>query len=167
MAKNVVVDIDLFNPRSIDLANRTLHEEIERFNQKVNEFIQRLAEIGQQAAQGAYGNGGAVIVTLEPLENGVAILADGDAVVFLEFGAGDTVNTANRYADVMPFEISSGSYSRQNVDRWGRPGMYAQYGYWVFGGTRYTEIQPRNGMQHAYDEIMSRIRSAAQEVFGS
>ena len=128
--------------------------------------MERLAEIGRDAAQGAYGNGGAVSVTVEPIDNGFCIRADGNAVAFLEFGAGDTVNSGNRYAEQMPFEVSSGSYSRQNLDRWGRPGMYARYGYWIFGGTKYTEVQPRNGMEHAYEEIMSNVQTVAKEVFG-
>ena len=159
--RRVVVDLDPFNPASVDRANRILMEEQQRFERNVARFMVELAEIGRQAAQGAYG--AAVSVTLEPLDDGVSIKADGRAVVFLEFGAGAAVNSGNRYADDMPFEVSRGSYS----DSKNPPGPYAQSGYdhWYFGGVKYTEITPRNGMQKAYDEIMSHIQSVARTVF--
>lgn len=162
-----VINLDPTSVTSIMRAMRELQEAQRNFESNVNRFLQRLAEIGRDAAQTAYGSGGAVHVTAEPIDNGYAIIADGRAVAFLEFGAGDTVNSANRYADEMPFEVSSGSWSRSHEDRWGRPGPYARFGYWVFGGTRYTEIQPRNGMEQAYEAVMREIRNVVREVFGT
>lgn len=152
-----IIDLDPLNPASVWRANRVLRERTRRFEANVTRFLERLAEIGKEAAQGAYGS--AISVTVEPIENGMAIIANGDAVAFLEFGAGDATNSGNRYANEMPFDVSPGSWSKEHAQQ------YIKLGYWVFGGVKYTAIQPRNGMEHAYEAIMENIHSVAREVF--
>ena len=162
------VDLDPVNSFSVIRANRILRERSRKFEENVTKFLERLAEIGKEAAQGAYG--GAIKVTVEPIENGMSIIANGKAVVFLEFGAGATVNTGNRYASQMGFPVERGSYSDQSIGPDGRPpGEYTRSGYrqWHIGNTVVTEVQPRNGMEHAYQAIIESIHSVAREVFGS
>lgn len=153
------VDLDPFNSFSVMRANRILRERSRKFEENVTKFLERLAEIGKEAAQSAYG--GAISVTVEPIENGMAIIADGDAIAFLEFGAGDATNSGNRYASMMPFEVVPGSWSKEHAQQ------YVKLGYWIFGGVKYTAIQPRNGMEHAYEAVIENIHSTAREVFGS
>lgn len=164
-----VIEIDPFNPISVERARIAEERYIAEFNEKVDRFIAALAIVGANAARAAYG-GEAVSVVVEPIENGMAIKASGRAVVFLEFGAGSTVNEANRYASVMPFEVRRGSWSDQAVGPDGKtPGMYARtgYKYWVLNnGVVLTHIEPRNGMQKAYDEIIQNVVEIAREVFG-
>jgi hypothetical protein len=162
-----VIEVDPFNSLSVTKADRELNRLIEEFNHKVDDFIERLAKIGADAASGAYGS--AVAVSVEPIENGMAIKAESDAVVFLEFGAGSTVNTGNKYADEMPFDVWRGSFSDQAIGRDGKPpGMYARTGYrfWLLNnGVKITHVEPRNGMQKAYDAIVKDIHTVANEVF--
>lgn len=163
-----VINLNPFNPASIAHAERILRERERAFERNTARFFVELAEIGRQAAAGAYGP--AISMELQPLDDGVSIVANGKAVVFLEFGAGAAVNTGNRYADQMPFEVARGSYSDQNVGYDGRtPGEYARSGYrqWHFGNTVLTEVQPRNGMEKAYEAVMTSIYRVAREVFGS
>ena len=164
-----VINLDPFNPISIARAEAEMNRIIKSTSSKIDQFLKELAEIGQRAAQGAYGDGGAVIVTVEPIENGFAINASGDAVVFLEFGAGSAVNGGNRYAEYMPFEVRPGSYSEVHYDpQTGSPRpSYHLDGYWEFGGVHYTEVYPRNGMQNAHDAMMQDMRLLAEKVFGN
>ena len=163
-----VVNIDVMSPLSIARAEREIEHIIRAFEGQVEEFLRELAEIGQKAAQAAYGS--PIAVTVEAIDNGMCIRANGDAVVFLEFGAGSAVDQSDIFADVMPFEVRRGSFSdAKGVDQNGRPrGSYARhnYQYWQFGGQIYTEIYPRNGMQHAYEAMLQDIRTLAKRVFG-
>ena len=154
-----VVWVDPLSPASIEHAERHLRERERAFERNTARFFVELAEIGRQAAAGAYGP--AISVELQPLDDGVSIVANGRAIAFLEFGAGDTVNSGNRYANMMPFDVQSGSWSREHARQ------YIRYGYWEFGGVRYTAVAPRNGMEHAYEEIMQSIYRVAREVFGT
>ena len=156
-----VIELDPLNPLSVlraELAFRLIERNFER---KVNEFIHELGEIGMETAETWYGS--PITVTLEEIPNGVSINANGRAVVFLEFGAGDAVNSANRYAGTVEekggFEVRPGSYSEINAKQ------YSTLGYWVFGNTVYTEIQPVNGMEHVYEVLHREMREIARRVF--
>ena len=152
-----VIDVDPFNPASVRRANAEYRRILREFDRNVTRFIAEIAQIGRDAAAGAYGP--AISVTLQAHDNGITISADGRGIVFLEFGAGDAVNSGNRYANQMPFEVRPGSWSENHAQQ------YSTLGYWIFGGVVYREIQPRNGMQTAYDEIMANIRAVAGRVF--
>ena len=157
------VELDPFDITSIIEAQRRLHGALEDFDEKVDEFIQRLAEIGQRAAQGAYGN--AVDVELTPTDGGVILSASGKAVVFFEFGAGTRVSTGNRFAGKMPFEVSSGSYSRSPEGS----GEFAAKGKWEFppgSGIMHEYVEPRNGMEKAYEAMLLDIQTVIRAVFG-
>ena len=157
-----VIEVDPLSSTSLLMAEikfRLLHRQFER---KVNEFIHELGEIGRDTAELWYGD--TIHVTLEEIPDGVAINANGKHVVFLEFGAGDAVNSANRYAGTVEeesgMEIRPGSYSEINAHQYERTGQ------WVFGGVIYTEVQPRNAMEHTYEVIQQEMREVARRVFG-
>lgn len=156
------VEIDPFDPASIKEANKELKRLAKEFDRNVDQFIVEFAEIGQRAAQGRYGS--AIDVTVERIENGVRILASGKAIIFLEFGAGTTVNTANRYKGEVEaqggFGIYPGSWSEEHARE------FLEKGYWTFGGVKYTHIDPRNGMQGAYDAMMQDMQALITKVFG-
>jgi len=154
------IEIDPLSPASILKAEREINKILKDFDRKVDVFIQEIGKIGQQAAQGAYGS--AVSVTLVNEKEGVTISADGKAVVFLEFGAGSTTNSANRYALEMPFLVYRGSYSDETKGEY----QATHYNYWHFGGKEIEFVEPRNGMQKAYEAIMQDISSVAKRVFG-
>lgn len=157
-----VIKIDLLDPFSLSAAERETMRLAREFDRKVDEFVREIASIGAQAAAGAYG--GRVGVSIEGIGNGFSICADGQQVVFIEFGAGSAVNTGNMFAGQMPFEVRQGSYS----DSKNPPGPYAKSGYrfWKFGGNLYTEIVPANGMENAHKAMMQDMRNVAMRVFG-
>ena len=160
MAKHTI-SVDLLSPRSVDRALEELRKLEEEFDKKVNIFLERLANLGRETLDGlGYTvDSGAITVTVEKIDDGYCINAAGQGIVFLEFGAGDTVASGNRYAGQMPFEVRPGSYSETHAQQ------YSNYGIWIFGGVIYTEIMPRNGMQTVWETIMQEWRSIAKEVF--
>ena len=169
MSRNITVTIDPFNPRSIEKAQKIIKQETTFFDRTVDECLKEIAEIGRETAQLQYGEDADVQLAYDDERHEYEIIAvarDGQSMAVLEFGAGGTVASGNLYADKMPFEVSSGSWSRINEETFGSPpGPYARYGYWVHNGTKYTELQPRNGMQAVYSEIMRNYRTVFRSRF--
>lgn len=156
-----VIDLDPLNPFSVLRAGIQYRRIRREFDQKVDIFLQEIANLGRDTfdALGYTVDGGEITVTVEEIENGYAINAAGKGIVFLEFGAGETVNSGNKYAPQMPFEVCPGSYSEINDHQ------FELAGRWVFGGVVYTHIAPRNGMQTAWETIMQNWRDIAERVF--
>ena len=164
---NHVIELDPFNPFSVMAASRKYKQLMKEFDEKVDVFLERLAERGREVLDelGYTVDGGEIVVTVEEIDNGYMINAAGKGVVFLEFGAGDTVNSGNQYAELMPFPVESGSYSEANDGMYSITKQVFGQGYWEFGGVTYTEIAPRNGMQTVYQTLMQEWRDIAKEVF--
>ena len=120
--------------------------------------MSRIAEEARKVAQTEYGP--SVNVSVEQMEGGLRIVANGEAVVFLEFGAGTQTNGANMFTREVPFPVKDGSYS-ESVK-----GEYYRTGKWHFGGVEYTYIVPRNAMQKAYESVARNCERIAREVFG-
>lgn len=154
-----IIDIDPLNPFDVLKASMQYRRLRKEWDAKVDIFLQRIAERGREVLDAAGYNGESVTVTVDEIDDGYCINAAGKGIVFLEFGAGDAVNSGNRYADMMPFEVRPGSYSETHGQQ------YSTFGKWVFGGMVYHEIVPRNGMQTAWETIMQEWRSIAEEVF--
>ena len=156
-----VIDLDPLDPFSVLWAGIKYRRIVAEFNQKVDTFLEEIANLGRDTfdALGYTVDGGEITVTVEEIEDGYMINAAGKGIVFLEFGAGDTVNSGNKYASLMPFDVRPGSYSEINDHQ------YELTGRWVFGGVVYTEIAPRNGMQTAWETIMQNWRDIAERVF--
>lgn len=148
-------------------ANREYKRRLREFDQKVDEFLEALAERGKEVLGelGYTPEGGEITVTVEPIDNGYVINAAGKGVVFIEFGAGDTVNVGNRYAPLMPFEVESGSYSEEHNGMYSITQQIFGQGYWEFGGVTYTQITPRNGMQTVWETLMQEWRDIAKGIF--
>lgn len=154
-----VITFDPLNPRSIEHAQRSYDRVAQEFSEKVSVFLKRIADLAADTASEAFGNG--VTVDVLPIENGYAITASGEAVSFLEFGAGAMTNSADMFADIVSYEVSPGSWSRTEGS-----GQYERDGYWYFGGVRYSYIMPRGGMQKAYEAVQTKCFEIAREVFG-
>ena len=91
--------------------------------------------------------------------------ADGGAVVFLEFGAGDVTGFGEHGETIENFEATSGvsvypgSFSEVNSQQ------YSNKGYWVFGGRVYRGVYPRRGMFHASQEIKAELSDATSQSY--
>lgn len=164
---NHVIELDPLDPFSVMAAGIKYRRLLREFDQKVDQFLEELAERGKEVLGelGYTPDAGEITVTVEPIDNGYMINAAGKGVVFLEFGAGDTVNSGNKYAELMPFDVESGSYSEENNGMYSITQQLFSQGYWEFGGVRYTQITPRNGMQTVWETLMQEWRDIAKRVF--
>lgn len=161
MATHTIV-LDPLSLSSITQAARRVREiriEVER---KRKEYVERIALLGVETAKAAFGNG--VSVQAIPFANGFKVAANGEAVAFLEFGAGTATDSGNMFASQMPFEVSEGSWSRSPEGS----GQFASLGKWEFpkGSGNWMEyVAPRGGMQKAYEAIVRDAHKIAREVF--
>lgn len=167
MVKKQVIYIDPLDPFSVLAASMKYRKIRREFDEKVDEFLEELAKRGKEVLGelGYTPDSGEITVTVEQIDNGYCIHAAGKGVVFLEFGAGDTVDDGNRYASMMPFEVRSGAFSEINSQQYVMTQQVFGQGFWEFGGVKYTQITPRNGMQKVWDTLVSEWRDIAKRVF--
>lgn len=157
MAEHVIA-FNPLDPLSVFLAEREYRRLLRDFDRKVDEFLAELAELGREEAEMGFG-GTPVTVSVEAIDNGYSVIASGEKVAIIEFGAGDTTDGSDPFAAQSSYEIRPGSYSETHARE------YSQYGQWTFGGVVYTAIQPRNAMEWAWNEVHDRWREIAERVF--
>lgn len=140
---------------SIDRAIKALQSEKEWRKRKIAELMEALGEVGKTAT--GYGS----MVSVEPTEHGCRIVARGEQIAFIEFGAGDTAVDYPKRVDGV--DIYPGSWSESELGS----GQYAAHGYWYFGGQRYDSVVQRRGMIHAEEEIIRSVKEVAERVFAN
>ena len=181
MSKTVKIEIDPFDPSSIDRAIKQVDDFKKKTEKQLDELCHKLAEFGVWRAFTIYENAwyagdNDVDVELEERDDHVcAVVATGHAVMFIEFGSG-----------IMYPDISGESRSDLNISLAGR----GHYGYGLGGkrgGWRYRG-SPGNlgevitegehaGEIHTYgnpaahamwtsrEEMIQKIRKYAEEIF--
>ena len=141
--------------------NKTL---MEHFSARVREFAEEVRRIADSLYHNAAdGENRSVLVSVDQLERtettvAYLISANGEGVVFLEFGAGDTTDygdhgdwTAKMAANGIP--IVKGSYSSTIGS-----GEYARTGQWHFGGEVYRGVFPRRALYQAVQNAIASWR---------
>lgn len=128
---------------------------------KNDEFLQRLLEEGKRVAERYFGN--AVTVTVDKTATGYALVAEGEAVCFLEFGTGVYAEpVGDVFEQYMPFTIEAGSWSESEfgAGTWSRHiangGTPENYPY---------NRQAKHGMWEAYKTILESADRIAKEVY--
>ena len=161
----MVIDIDL-NTKSIDAAIRKVEKYKRWVDSKTQELVKRLAEVGLEEARvrfssAEYSGENDVEVTVEPIADGFKIVATGQAVFFIEFGAGVYYNGTEPYPEPRPKGISNiGEYGDGKGKRkaWG---FYDESGELVIThGT--PAAMP---MLHASRTMQQEVERIAKEVF--
>ena len=132
--------------------NRMLH-----LREKVEEVAKRLCKVGEPIIQATHGNHARV--WSEPTENGYKICAEGEDVLFIEFGTGDRAGVLSPWYDQVPSEVRPGSWSESHAQ------MYSRYGFWVFAGQIYHYTEPHPAFYYAYQAMVEALPQIAQEVF--
>lgn len=153
---NHVINVNPFNPLSIIRAEAEYRRIVREFDRKVDLFISEVAELARETAQNAFG--ASVIVTIEPISNGFAVVASGEKIGFIEFGAGDTAE-ADMFANQVAYEVRPASWSETHARE------YATKGFWIFGGVIYQHITPTHAMQQAWDAVHEQWPEIAERVF--
>ena len=134
---------------------------------KMDKLLEELAKIGVQEASvrfttAMYDGVNDSSVSLETISNGYAIVAEGHAVAFIEFGAGVYHNSGEPYPDPRPEGIVGiGEYGKGH-------GKRQAWGFTNDSG----ELVITHGnpaampMWYASEEMRSKILKIAKEVFG-
>jgi hypothetical protein len=136
-------------------------------DRKKDKLLEELANIGVKEASvrfttAMYDGVNDSHVTLKSISNGYAILAEGHAVAFIEFGAGVYHNPGEPYPDPRPDGIVGiGEYGKG----------YGKRNTWVFrdgaGEKVFTHGNPAAmPLWYASEEMRSKITKIAKEVFG-
>lgn len=166
------VTVNVFDPRDMQLATNEIEEYLADLQIKANEICERLASIGALSASFGFRNAiyngvNDTQISVEPIENGYAIHARGNAVLFIEFGSGATYG----YGHPEPGEYGPGTFPGKG--HWNDP-----KGWWFpkdsidaqTGSDRYVHSYgnpPAAAMYEAQQEVIRRIQEVADEVFAT
>lgn len=127
-------------------------------DRKLQEIAERLCKIGEPIISQIHGHHATRIWT-EATKNGYKICAEGEDLLFIEFGAGDAAGRDAGLYDKVPSKVRPGSWSETHKQ------MYSRYGFWVFGGQLLHEVPPSPAFYYAYEYMVQNLPRIAQEVF--
>ena len=162
------ITMDIFDPASVDSAVSEIQEHLRGYSDKIQrktrELAERLADIGAFNAHITYANAyydghRDVNVTVEQRgENTFAIVASGQTVLFIEFGAGVTYG----YGHPNPMEYGPGTYPGNG--HWNDP-----EGWYIPGpGHIHTYGNPPSmAMYRTGQDLRRDLEQIAREVFST
>ena len=132
--------------------NRMLH-----LREKVEEVAKRLCKVGEPIIQATHGNHARV--WSEPTKNGYKVCAEGEDILFIEFGTGLKAGQDAHLYDEVPGVVGEGTWSATHAK------MYSTWGFWVFAGEIYYYTEPHPAFYYAYQAMVESLPQIAQEVF--
>ncbi len=124
---------------------------------KLAEIAKRLCEVGEPIISATHGHHARV--WSEQTESGYKINAEGESVLFIEFGTGDRAGVLSPWYDEVPPDVRPGSWSETHAQ------MYSRYGFWVFAGEIYHYTEPHPAFYDAYQAMVQALPDIAKEVF--
>lgn len=125
--------------------------------EKVEEVAKRLCKVGEPIIQATHGNHARV--WSEPTENGYKVCAEGEDILFIEFGTGLKAGQDAHLYDEVPGVVGEGTWSATHAK------MYSTCGFWVFAGEIYYYTEPHPAFYYAYQAMVEALPQIAQEVF--
>ena len=157
----MTVDVNIFDYASASRAQRRLDEYFADLIEKANTVCERLATIGAVRAsldfsRAIYNGTNDVAVTVEPIDNGYAIHATGNAVLFIEFGSGASYG----YGHPEPEGYGPGTYPGKG--HWDDPN-----GWWYGNHEHSYGNPPAQAMYNAKRDIQAEVQRIADEVFNT
>lgn len=157
----MTVDVNVFDYASVSRAQRRLDEYFADLIEKANTVCERLASMGAvraslDFARAIYNGTNDVAVSVEPIENGYAIHARGDAVLFIEFGSGASYG----YGHPEPEGYGPGTYPGKG--HWNDPN-----GWWYGNHEHSYGNPPAQAMYNAKRDIQAEVQRIADEVFNT
>ena len=173
------VDVNIFDYASVSRATRRLDEYYSDLSRKADEVCRRLAELGCTRAtldfsNATYDGVNDVDVKVEAIDNGYRVRATGNAVMFIEFGAGVYHNGTGSYpGELEPGVVGIGEYGqgRGKHDWWFYKGPLGNAG--GVASDKYPGLYlthgnpPAAAMYHAKQEVKDAVERIAREVFNS
>ena len=157
----MTVDVNIFDYASVSRAQRRLDEYVADLIEKANTVCERLATIGAVRAsldfsRAIYNGTNDVEVTVEPIDNGYAIHARGNTVLFIEFGSGASYG----YGHPEPEGYGPGTYPGKG--HWDDPN-----GWWYGNHEHSYGNPPAAAMYHAKQDVLQEVQRIADEVFNT
>ena len=157
----MTVDVNVFDYASVSRAQRRLDEYFADLIEKANTVCERLASMGAVRAsldfsRAIYNGTNDVAVTVEPIDNGYAIHATGNAVLFIEFGSGASYG----YGHPEPEGYGPGTYPGKG--HWDDPN-----GWWYGNHEHSYGNPPAQAMYNAKRDIQAEVQRIADEVFNT
>lgn len=157
------------NTKSIDKAIKELEDYKKSIPKKLDILCQRLAAIGATNvslgySRAVYTGKKDVNVSVEKTQNGYAIVAEGETVLFLEFGAGVTYGYGHPKPEVDGVHMGPGTYP-DGKGHWDDP-----KGWWTpsaAGGEHTYGNPPSAAMYQTAKDLRDIILDIAKEVFAS
>lgn len=169
MSRTIVMDI--FDPASVSAGVRGIQDHIHKYSAKVKrktaELARRLADMGAVNvslgySRAVYTGDNDISVTVEQQgENSYAIIANGEAVLFVEFGAGVTYGYGHPQPSVEGTAMGPGTYPSEK-GHWNDP-----KGWWIPGGEHTYGNPPSMTMYFTAKELRNQLEDIAREVFSS
>lgn len=132
--------------------NRMLH-----LRENVEEICKRLCKVGEPIIQATHGNHARV--WSEPTKDGYKVCAEGEDILFIEFGTGLKAGQDAHLYDEVPGVVGEGTWSATHAK------MYSTWGFWVFAGEIYYYTEPHPAFYYAYQAMVEALPQIAQEVF--
>ena len=165
--RKTVITCKLYDKEDIDRAIKELKQFKQDFLKREKQLVEGLAKIGLKEASvrfttAMYDGTNDVSVRLDEINNGYAIVADGKAVAFIEFGAGVYHNTNEPYPNPRPDGIVGiGEYGK---------GMGKRKA-WGYKDENDELVITRGNpaampMWYASEEIKNSVLRVVREVFG-
>lgn len=157
---------------------KNLRDTIQRYrdslNQRCARLVTRLADVGMRRASegfsGAQYDGvNDVSVTVDRVDDDIIrVVANGEAVAFIEFGAGITMGGGHPRAGALGF--GPGTYPGEghwnNPKGWTYHGERGSNGIWVRNDVYRTRGNPpAMAMEQATQEMVQQVITIAEEVF--
>ena len=161
--------------QEIDRAIKELKAYKQAFLKREKDLLEGLAEIGLKEASvrfttAMYDGTNDVSVHLDTTNNGYAIVADGKAVAFIEFGTGVYHNPSEPYPNPRPSGIVDiGGYGKGMGKRkaWGYRGDPGTNGKLTSKNVVITRGNPAAmPMWYASEEIKNSVSAVVRRVFG-
>ena len=157
------ITINPYDKTSLDTAIKRLNEYKTSIDNKCNELIRRLSEIGLQIASArfetaTYDGNNDVSVSVSETADGIKIVASGQAVCFIEFGSGVAMGYGYPDDQKPAGIVGIGEYGKGHGAT-GEPWYYAH-------GEKSLGNPPAMAMLNARDVMIENIGSIAREVFG-
>lgn len=160
------IRVNLTNRDSVREALKELRDYKKEVSRRANEVVTRLAEMGTKIVDMQFS----IVADEDPPEvyclvngNSAMIIAEGENVVFLEFGTGvdvlDKTGDLGMETEGLP-PIYSGSWSETQGS-----GVFARHGYWHYNGRFYAGTTHTLGFYYASKEIREKAVEEAKRIF--
>ena len=161
---DIVIPIDIFDLESVQNASDKLKAYYRRLDRKAKEICRQLAYIGEFRARvgfarAIYDGNNDVSVSVEQIENGYRVDANGQAVLFIEYGSGAIGYGYPGETDYGPSTWSEGPQGKRH---WNDP-----KGWWYAHDRHSYGNPPAAAMYDAEQEIRRNIEQVCREVLGS